>query len=735
VRLLYVSNIPSPHQLELFESIARRQLAEVKALFCMWSYPGRGWARPRLTEGFEILPHISAQWLLPDLSFAFDIDRRIRDFRPDVAIVGSYMVPGLHGAMSILSRRRIPWLYWEEYHRFSANPVKRAIRKRLLHGALRGCDAVLAIGARAREFFQRIVGDAREVHDFPYASDLGRFARAERKAGAGGPRFLYSGQLIERKGVDVLLDGFARVAAAHGGAQLVILGDGPLRSRLEASVPDEFRERVHFLGNVPWADLPGHYAEADVFVFPSRHDGWGLVVPEAMAAGLPVISTLHVGSALDLVKEGQTGFLVQKDHARALAERMSYFCDRPEEAARMGERAREEAMRLDVREAGPRLVELASRYRRPERSVAPNALDRPGLPRCPVCGGRRVLLSQDPVRRLFRCRSCRSIERLPKGDTRMSDVRRSIYDGGNLLRRRTLQPPRRERQVFKRRRDLLMRVSRPRVLCEVGPGDGGFARSILSDVNRLLLVEESRVFADHIRATLPDDVTVLTGNFMHMEMPETCDALVAFQVLEHVDDPKSFLKRCFSQLGPGGVVVFETPSASSLECRLFRSRWNMAGIFDHRHLLGREGVYRLAESVGAEVCRLENAEPWWEWISSAVFAGLDAWKDFLHGRGRWTNRLSAAACPLPPVCRPGRHRQSQAGSMGHKPRALVEHRGHVLRRVMSELVDAMRPGLAPMCRKVEELSMGSHWLVALRRASSDKMAWPISTHAVSGGRR
>jgi len=421
LRLLFVGNVPSPYQVELFGGIARRGLAEVRALFCMWSYPGRGWARAPLPHGFEVLPGLSAQHILPDLTFSFGLDKRIAAFDPDVAIVGSYMVPGLHRAMGILSRRRTPWLYWEEYHRFSADPVKRTIRRRLLHGALRGCDGVLAIGTRAREFFRHIVGDAREVHDFPYASDLGRFkgvaggqahgvvrpaltgvaggqahwvvrpalTGVERKLEDGRTRFLYSGQLIERKGVDVLLDAFARVAAAQAGAELVILGDGPRRARLEASVPTEILERVRFLGDVPWTDLPGHYAEADVFVFPSRHDGWGLVVPEAMAAGLPVISTPRVGSALDLVKEGETGFLVKTDDAGALADRMSYFSERPEEAARMGERARKEAMRLDLREAGPRLVDIVGGYRNRKPLIAAAGVrrgrrsDSPGCTACP----------------------------------------------------------------------------------------------------------------------------------------------------------------------------------------------------------------------------------------------------------------------------------------------------------------------------------------------------------------
>ena len=182
MKILYVSNIPAPHQLELFGHIARSQLADVKALFCMWTLPGRGWERPLLPPGFEVLPHWSVQWLYPDLVFSFGIKRRIKEFAPDAAIVGSYMVPGLHRAMSVLTRIGVPWCYWGEFHRFSANPLKRAIRKRLLLHALNNCTAALGIGKRAVQMFRSLTADAKPVHNFPYASNLSRFMAAKKGA-------------------------------------------------------------------------------------------------------------------------------------------------------------------------------------------------------------------------------------------------------------------------------------------------------------------------------------------------------------------------------------------------------------------------------------------------------------------------------------------------------------------------------------------------------------------------
>ncbi|MBN1810010.1 MAG: glycosyltransferase family 4 protein [Planctomycetes bacterium] len=362
MRLLYVSNIPSPYQLELFGHIAGTGLADVRALFCMESYPGRGWKKPVLPPGFEVLPHWKLQWIMPDLVFSFGVGRRIRDFKPDVAIVGSYVFPGVQRAVGVLTRMRTPWLLWGEFHRFSTNRVKRFLRKRLLLRALHRAAAVFGIGTRAVSFFQDLAGGATPVYNFPYASDLARFTNEPRRAGPGVTRFLYSGQMIERKGVDVLLKAFAEVASAHSRAELVLLGDGPLRHELEAMVPRELSNRVRFEGNVPWADLPKHYAAAHVLVLPSRHDGWGMVIPEAMAAGMPVISTGEVGAALDLVENGRTGFLFDKDDAAALAGHIGFFVENHGEVSKMGKVASERVKHLDAAQAGPRLIEILQEY-------------------------------------------------------------------------------------------------------------------------------------------------------------------------------------------------------------------------------------------------------------------------------------------------------------------------------------------------------------------------------------
>ncbi|MDD5432291.1 MAG: glycosyltransferase family 4 protein [Candidatus Omnitrophica bacterium] len=361
MKLLFISNMPSPYQLELFKSIIDNNLAEVHAIFCTWGYPSRDWNKPLLPQGFQVLPQISFQYLLPDFILNFGIKRNILNFNPDIAIVGSYMFPGIQHAASVFNKLNIPWLFWEEYHLFHRNYFKRKIRSYLLARIVQKCNAILAIGNRAKSFFEAFSKGEKNVYNFPYASNLKRFSGKMQSRECEDLCFIYSGQLIERKGIDILLRAFFRIAPHYKNTKLLILGDGLLRKELENMVPRDLLNRVQFKGSLQWDELPEYYNNSDIFVFPSRHDGWGIAPVEAMASSLPVISTREVGSMLDLIQDGYNGFLFEKDDIEGLSKLMVYFCENRPEIKRMGENACKSITDLDVGRAGEKLIGILAR--------------------------------------------------------------------------------------------------------------------------------------------------------------------------------------------------------------------------------------------------------------------------------------------------------------------------------------------------------------------------------------
>ncbi|MEJ5240912.1 MAG: glycosyltransferase family 4 protein [Anaerolineales bacterium] len=132
------------------------------------------------------------------------------------------------------------------------------------------------------------------------------------------PRLLSVGRVVYQKGLDLALHALAGLKELEW--EWYIAGDGPYRATLEALVREQgLQERVHFLG---WLERPAlieWYHRANLFLFPSRHEGMPNAVLEAMAAGLPVVATRIAGSE-ELVLDGLTGRLVPPEDAEALRE-------------------------------------------------------------------------------------------------------------------------------------------------------------------------------------------------------------------------------------------------------------------------------------------------------------------------------------------------------------------------------------------------------------------------------
>jgi rhamnosyl/mannosyltransferase len=169
----------------------------------------------------------------------------------------------------------------------------------------------------------------------PLGVDPDRFRPGARKP-AGPPTVLFVGQMRHYKGVDDLL---AAMRAVPAPARLRLAGDGPMRARWEALGRSlGLGERVEFLGQVPDEALPALYRSADVLVLPStsRAEAFGMVLLEAMASGLPCVTT-EVGSGTSyVVQDGVTGLVVPPRDPAALASALACLAADPAERARMG---------------------------------------------------------------------------------------------------------------------------------------------------------------------------------------------------------------------------------------------------------------------------------------------------------------------------------------------------------------------------------------------------------------
>jgi len=144
--------------------------------------------------------------------------------------------------------------------------------------------------------------------------------------------FLFVGRMAPEKNIDLLLKAFAEYRRTGGQAHLVLAGEGPLRISLQTLAENlGVTSQCHFMGNLDARQLLPLYAFADAFVLPSTSEPWGLVVNEAMAAGLPVIVSNHCGCAEDLVSDGQNGYLFDPGRKDQLAACLSRIDSLPVE--------------------------------------------------------------------------------------------------------------------------------------------------------------------------------------------------------------------------------------------------------------------------------------------------------------------------------------------------------------------------------------------------------------------
>ncbi|HYL06405.1 MAG TPA: glycosyltransferase family 4 protein [Thermoanaerobaculia bacterium] len=190
-------------------------------------------------------------------------------------------------------------------------------------------DQVLTVSSLARDTYVAAGVPADRVHAVMLGADLELFTPApEELAGerfgtggeADGFRFLFCGATIRRKGFDLLLDAFDRVAAEQPAVRLRVVGP---RGDAAGLADGRGGGRIAVMGPIGQRELAEELRRADCLVLPSRNDSYGMVVTEALACGLPVLVSDMVG-AKELVAPGRNGWIVPAGNAGELAERMAW---------------------------------------------------------------------------------------------------------------------------------------------------------------------------------------------------------------------------------------------------------------------------------------------------------------------------------------------------------------------------------------------------------------------------
>lgn len=320
VTVLCVAPFNSPHILPTYD-----RLAEIDGLnvtrACWGPLPPQ-----RLSAGWSELPEHS-EYLQPWRKFGDKLHFTQRLLWDEIVILPGFFhysaLPLQHYIRRVFSQGLT--LLWSEpflaHPRTSHSPALMSVRRLLLRGVNSTRYHFLAMGEGADRDYAKLGITKWCAWEFCFSVQMPDRPASHRRADENLPvQILYCGVLEHRKGPDLLVRALSDPSLRDERWILKVLGSGSMAEKLGRQVRDAgLSERVRFYGTLGINDTRRILFDGDILVLPSRFDGWGAVVNEAMSAGLSVVASSHVGAARTMINDGTDGFLFPSGDHIALA--------------------------------------------------------------------------------------------------------------------------------------------------------------------------------------------------------------------------------------------------------------------------------------------------------------------------------------------------------------------------------------------------------------------------------
>lgn len=323
-RVALLKNFIPPYQLPLLQEL-RKEISDLIIFISTPMEPNRLWSvewqdlSVKVQRTFTIRRTWSHPAGFDDFLYVhipYDTIFQLQQYKPDVIITNELGARSLLAALycSVIDRkcRLILWATLSEQSEQGRGVVRNLLRRWLIP---RAC-AIIVNGESGARYAQKFGADIGRIFRAPYAVPIDIFASAPLEHPKTNiTRILFVGQIIERKGLIPFIRVLNQWAKLHPEQmiELTIVGDGPLQPVIESQpyVPNLV---LNIHGNFTYRKMPAFYAQADLFAFPTLADEWGVVVNEALAAGLPILGSRYSQAIEELVRDGETGWKFRPDH-------------------------------------------------------------------------------------------------------------------------------------------------------------------------------------------------------------------------------------------------------------------------------------------------------------------------------------------------------------------------------------------------------------------------------------
>ncbi|MBK7965868.1 MAG: glycosyltransferase family 4 protein [Bacteroidetes bacterium] len=349
-KVVLITNIPTPYRIPLFNELNKQLLVEGMELHVIFSEAG--YQRRKFEINFSDFKFpftilgggtiTSAEDSEKTYFFYKGLWKALKSIHPNKVIVAGFSAACIITA-SYCSWNKVPFAIW-------SGSIQTEVRNNSWHRIfirrqlIKRAKSFIAYGSLATEYLVKMGAQADKVYIGINTVDTTFFSEetAKHKTSISSLQpftFTYLGYLVPRKNVSQVIDAASHLAKVRKDFKLQIIGDGESKKSLESlSNRLGLDEQIKFTGYKQKNEVPYYFANTNALLYQSDFDIWGLVLNEAMAAGLCCLATINAGATFDLIIENETGLKIDYSLTQKVAEKMNWMMEHPKEVSDMGKK-------------------------------------------------------------------------------------------------------------------------------------------------------------------------------------------------------------------------------------------------------------------------------------------------------------------------------------------------------------------------------------------------------------
>lgn len=364
-KILFLSNVPSPYSVEYLNELGK--LADVTAVYerATSSERDRSWEKLNIKNfSCNILEGVKAS---ADSAFSPQVVKYIKNHRKDVIIIANPLTPTGIFAIMYCKMHHIDFVLQSEGGLAGRGKGPKEAFKRFV---MRGATLYLSGMNPKRDYFLTYGATEDLIVQYPFASMYQKDIRenppseeekrkAKEELGVKEPvMVLFAGRFIPGKGVDALI----KACAGISDIGLYLVGGEPTEEYKRLS--EECGVEIHCAPHCKFEQLQKYYIASDIFVLPTHSDTWGLVINEAMSFGQPIITTNRCVAGLELVTDGENGYLIHVNDVDTLHEHIKFLVDNPQKRNSMGKKSLEKIQRYSYENMAETIYSALENWRK-----------------------------------------------------------------------------------------------------------------------------------------------------------------------------------------------------------------------------------------------------------------------------------------------------------------------------------------------------------------------------------